>query len=168
MTHETQAEGAEGIDRRSIVVVTAARPGVAAVWRVIRSSGAWRSSKGRTRWRFLFPQSATSQWYGWYSSRIVDNGWQPYDQPHPAAYIPHGYDRFTKLDLPEGMAVRQVAPDVLTALTVSRGDVVVCAESELAGVVSETLRTAAVPEDYVDLAWRFFASGALGSAGNAA
>ena len=32
-------------------------------------------------------------WVAFHSERVVANGWEPYDQPDPAAYVPLGNER---------------------------------------------------------------------------
>jgi hypothetical protein len=41
-------------------------------------------------------------WFSYYGPLVVLNGWDPYDQPDAAAYMPFGFEAFEAVDLPNG------------------------------------------------------------------
>lgn len=41
--------------------------------------------------RFIRVQNLHCWWLGVYSAQVLANGWSPYDQPDPAAYLPFEY-----------------------------------------------------------------------------
>lgn len=84
--------------RFDILVAGFVDPGVATALRVVRH-------------RKL--EALSSYWVGWHSRAIVDNGWQPFDQPNQAAYVPFGWQDLTKRALSDGGVVfRQTRPDI--------------------------------------------------------
>jgi hypothetical protein len=160
MMPESTARSEAGIrlEPAGVLLIGKTQPDVAAVFRIVRHAGATATSSSNRQLRFAFGSAASSQWLGWYSSRILANGWQPYDQPHPAAYIPLGYDHLAKQQLPaHGVLLRQSALDPAKMLTTHDGSLLFsCSEAELPGKLAVLLEHVGVPAQDVDLAVRFF------------
>lgn len=131
-----------------ILVIGNIQPGIAAAIRIVRHSGATitRSLEGRVNLQFV--GTASSRWAGWYSSAIVANGWQPYDQPDVAAYVPFGWDGLVKQGLHDGGVVfRQPGTDRLTKLTLLEESLLaVCAVESLEESLAELLLRTGVSE----------------------
>lgn len=36
------------------------------------------------------------RYVAFYSNQLLENGWEPYDQPHPAAYMPLSFAHFER------------------------------------------------------------------------
>ena len=47
----------------------------------------------------VYTPEADVTWGAWYSRGILSNGWEPYDQPTQAAYLPFAYSDLVRIDL---------------------------------------------------------------------
>lgn len=55
-------------------------------------------------------------WIAFHSNEIIANGWQPYDQPEAAAYVPLGRERLHQIDCPGGiLLIESEAREVRTS-----------------------------------------------------
>jgi hypothetical protein len=143
-----------------VLLVGTVHPGVAAVFRAIRHVGAIATRHPGARSTFVFSASPLAEWLGWYSSRILANGWQPYDQPDPAAYMPLRYEALVRHEEPGvGVLLRQATPDRPRSVTGhERAVLVSCSESSLPDVLRALLSQAGIPVDQADGAVRFLAA----------
>ncbi|HYK02390.1 MAG TPA: hypothetical protein VE974_11595 [Thermoanaerobaculia bacterium] len=79
-----------------LAVVAAERAGRSVAGEVIAFHGAAVSKRGRAT--VFESDDAASIRFAFYGSEVLANGWQPYDQPNPAAYIPLGYEALDRYD----------------------------------------------------------------------
>jgi hypothetical protein len=120
-----------------VIVAGVLRASVAASLLIVRHDGVTVSAT-RGSIRLAFAGHATAQWVGWHSGRVRSNGWQPYDQPHPAAYIPLSLEQcLVTGDGGDGIVMRELLVHKVGELIRSPEDlVVVCSEETL----SQTIR----------------------------
>jgi hypothetical protein len=147
---------------QGVLLVATAEPGLAAVFRLVRHASFRAGASAADLSLLASKEPATAQWFGWYSSSVLANGWQPYDQPHPAAYIPLAFETVGKLELSGGGAlVRQIVPEATSKVWAqSRSTVLSCSEEELPDVLREQLMAVGFEHDDADEAVRFLLSGA--------
>ena len=82
-----------------LAVVAAERPGRSIAGEVIAFHDAALSQRGRTT--VFETEDAASIRFAFYGDEVLANGWQPCDQPSPAAYLPMRYaalDRYSTAD----------------------------------------------------------------------
>src|SRR6188768_3145865 len=79
-----------------LAVVAAERAGRSVAGEVIAFHGAAVSKRGRAT--VFESDDAASIRFAFYGNEVLANGWQPYDQPNPAAYIPLGYEALDRYD----------------------------------------------------------------------
>ena len=126
-----------------VVVTGVVRAKVAASLLIVRHEGAVVSTTcGATR--FAFVGQATAQWVGWHSGRVRSNGWQPYDQPHPAAYLPLSLEQcLVASDGVDGIVMCELLTHKLGELVRGADDLVVaCSEATLSRTVLGLLEKA--------------------------
>jgi hypothetical protein len=145
------------MERPGALIVATSRHGIAVSFRIIRHGGATVTVYPGNRSNYEFVGQALSQWFGWYSSRILANGWEPYDQPDPAAYLPL---RFDALAISEqfgfGVLLRQHRPDRLVRLVgLNDQQVMNASEEALPTKICELLRAAGVPDERVSAASQY-------------
>lgn len=51
--------------------------------------------------------SMLSRWFGYYNRSVLRNGWQPFDQPDPVAYMPLPFSEFRRLETERGAILIQ-------------------------------------------------------------
>jgi len=80
------------------------REGLGGVVRCIAHSGAqvWMRTE---RACHLAAPRASVLWFARYTASVVANGWEPYDQPNPVTYMPHGYSAFEQVPIEGGDAL---------------------------------------------------------------
>ena len=89
-------------------------------------------------------------WWAYYDALIVQNGWEPFDQPTPATYMPRGYTSFEAQHLGNGcvLLLERRARSCSSAPRLShpgmRGTAESGAPDELALIVDEILTTFAI------------------------
>jgi len=83
-----------------IFIEAVARPGLSGVIRLVVHRGLSIRPAGAHTLLVRAPAAATF-WCAFYTSPILRNRWEPYDQPNPAAYMPFPYIEFDKIPLGE-------------------------------------------------------------------
>lgn len=107
---------------RCFMLLGSIEAGLAGVFRLVEHSGAEIAEQG-SRCRITFDGTATLTWFAWYSARIVNNGWEPYDQPHPSAYAPLSYLSFNRYPISNGgVLLRQTGLEHTSRLVALRSD----------------------------------------------
>ena len=146
------------------------QPRVAMALRVVWHSGASLEQSPGNAWRCSFTAPARCLWVGWYSSQVLANGWEPFDQPHPAAYVPLGYRHLSLAKLrDQSLVFHQTRPQSITRVTGTSSIVIPCSESELRGRIEALLDQASFTGDHADETLRFLLTDdALRSCTNAA
>lgn len=76
-------------------------------FRLIQHQGA-----NLTRDLLTFEKPAQVIWLAWYAPSIVAKGWEPYDQPHPYAYMPLRYSRFEMIEDSSGALLKSSSLEV--------------------------------------------------------
>lgn len=81
-----------------VIVVATAKPRYAAVLEVIRHDGASIRTT-RDGLALISCEVGVKRRFAYYSSEVLINGWEPCDQPSPAAYLPLRYAALDRIDL---------------------------------------------------------------------
>ena len=91
-----------------LAVVASERDGRSVAGEVIAFHGAALSRHGRG---VVFEtDDAASIRFAFYGDEVLANGWQPYDQPSPAAYIPLGYEALDRYEVDRGAILVEQRP----------------------------------------------------------
>jgi hypothetical protein len=157
-------------DAPRVILVGATQCGVAVTLRVVSNVEATVATSLQERSITALGSAAVVRWLAWYAPRILANGWQPYDQPHPAAYMPLGYEHLTRQELPDhGVLLRQPSPDLTRKLSIGSSAVLAsCMEGEVPEKLGDVLRAAGIAAEHVEYSVRFLLGPDASSATNAA
>ena len=147
-------------EQAGLLLVGCIKPGVALTVRICDHAGVVVTPAGATATTFSFPRGSKALWLGWYSTRILANGWEPYDQPNPVAYMPLGFSRMSKFELARsGLLLRERCVGSVEKLVADgRHFVVGCTAVTLERELRRLLVHAGVDEGESHLASRFLAA----------
>ena len=140
-----------------VMLIGRIQRGLAAALRLVRHEGAVGTRLPNGGLGFECASPASTQWLGWYSKQIVANGWQPYDQPHGAAYIPVGFGQLATREVSsEGLLLRQNVPERARKIkTAGQSFVVACSEAEVPSTLAHLLERSGLSAACIEQAVRF-------------
>lgn len=145
------------IEGPGCLLVGAAERGLAGTFRLLVHQGVGIEWSAGDRRKLTFTRPASACWMGWYSTRILANGWEPYDQPHPAAYASVGFRKLRTLDLAEhGRLFRQMYSEPVHKLLVAEATrLVTCSRDSIREEIATVLRVLGLPEPRAAAALEF-------------